>query len=65
MWKSTFNIRQRRGEKVRIFIPIYEDINTNLKEKTKDEPYPGNIYMDAVFLHFFISTKDYVFIFIL
>lgn len=29
-------------------IPIYHDINTNLTIKTFDEPFPGNIYMDAM-----------------
>ena len=46
---SVENVRQRRGEKVKILAPIYQDENT-LREATKDEPYPGFIYMDA--LHF-------------
>lgn len=41
------NIRLRRGKKVEIKIPIYKDINT-IKEPTKDEPYPGYVYMDAM-----------------
>lgn len=41
------NIRQRRGEKVEILVPIYNDKNTNF-EKTEDEPFPGFIYMDSM-----------------
>ena len=44
----TRNIRLRRGGKVEIKIPIYKDKNTNLNIKTKDEPYPGYINMDAM-----------------
>jgi glutamate--cysteine ligase catalytic subunit len=44
----TRNIRQRKGDKVCILIPIYQDEKTNLTVKTLDEPYPGNIYMDAM-----------------
>ena len=40
------NIRLRRGEKVCIQMPIYKDEKTSM-EKTKEEPYPGFIYMDA------------------
>jgi len=40
------NIRLRRGEKVCIKVPIYQDEKTS-NEPTKDEPYPGYIYMDA------------------
>ncbi len=46
---SVENVRQRRGERVKILAPIYQDENT-VREVTKDEPYPGFIYMDA--LHF-------------
>ena len=42
----TENIRLRRGEKVCILAPIYKDEKT-ATEETKDEPYPGYIYMDA------------------
>ena len=35
------SIREHRGEKVNIQIPIYEDENTNMTEATEDEPYPG------------------------
>ena len=42
------NIRYRRGNKVDIKIPIFEDVNTNITEPTNDEPYPGFIYMDAM-----------------
>jgi glutamate--cysteine ligase catalytic subunit len=44
------SIRERRGEKVDIRVPIYQDINTNLTDPTDREPYPGFIYMDA--MHF-------------
>ena len=44
------SIRERRGEKVDIRVPIFEDENTNMTEPTEDEPYPGQIYMDA--MHF-------------
>jgi hypothetical protein len=44
------SIRERRGEKVKILIPLYKDTNTNMTVETKDEPYPGQIYMDA--MHF-------------
>ena len=46
----TKNIRNRKGEKVKIKIPIYKDENTNLTTPTQDEPYPGSIYMDAMAL---------------
>ena len=41
------NIRTRRGKKVEILVPIYNDKNTN-NEKTDDEPFPGYIYMDSM-----------------
>lgn len=44
----TRNIRQRRGKKVEIQVPIYKDVCTNLSLPTQDEPYPGSIYMDAM-----------------
>lgn len=44
------SIRERRGEKVKIVIPIYPDMNTNMTVATHEEPYPGQIYMDA--MHF-------------
>lgn len=44
------SIRERRGDKVQILIPIYKDKNTNLTEVTYDEPFPGSIYMDS--MHF-------------
>ena len=44
------SIREHRGEKVSIKVPIYKDENTNLTVPTDDEPYPGSIYMDA--MHF-------------
>jgi hypothetical protein len=44
------SIRERRGEKVKILIPVYPDKNTNMTLATDDEPFPGYIYMDA--MHF-------------
>ena len=43
-------IRGRRGEKVKILAPLFKDKNTNMTEATKEEPIPGQIYMDA--MHF-------------
>ena len=43
----TRNIRLRRGEKVCIKVPIYQDINTS-KIASPEEPFPGFIYMDAM-----------------
>jgi hypothetical protein len=42
------SIRERRGEKVEILVPIYKDKNTNMIEATIDEPMPGQIYMDSM-----------------
>lgn len=44
------SIRERRGSKVDIRVPIFKDERTNVTTATKDEPYPGEIYMDA--MHF-------------
>ena len=44
------SIREKRGEKVEIRVPLYKDELTNMTEPTEDEPYPGEIYMDA--MHF-------------
>lgn len=44
------SIRERRGKKVEIKVPIFKDENTNMTVATKEEPFPGNIYMDA--MHF-------------
>jgi glutamate--cysteine ligase catalytic subunit len=44
------SIRERRGEKVKILVPIFEDENTNMTKETYEEPYPGFIYMDS--MHF-------------
>lgn len=44
------SIRERRGEKVNIQIPLYQDKNTDMTSISKEEPYPGQIYMDA--MHF-------------
>jgi hypothetical protein len=35
------SIRERRGEKVKILVPIYPDVNTNLTIPSDEEPYPG------------------------
>lgn len=43
----TKNIRERRGEKVNIKIPLYIDEFTKI-EKTEEEPYPGFIYLDSM-----------------
>eukprot|EP00347_Sterkiella_histriomuscorum_P009710 403340177 len=42
------SIRERRGEKVSIYVPIYRDVNTNLTVSSDDEPQPGFIYMDSM-----------------
>jgi glutamate--cysteine ligase catalytic subunit len=39
------NIKNRRGEKVCILMPLYQDEKTSM-EKTKEEPYPGFIHMN-------------------
>ena len=44
------SIRERRGDQVKILVPIYQDTNTNMTEVTYEEPFPGQIYMDA--MHF-------------
>jgi hypothetical protein len=31
-------------------VPIFKDKNTNMTEATESEPFPGEIYMDA--MHF-------------
>jgi hypothetical protein len=41
------NIRTRRGEKVEILVPIYNDEKTNC-DITDDEPFPGFIYIDSM-----------------
>lgn len=43
----TRNTRLRRGSKAEIKVPIYKDKNTNLTAPTKEEPFPGFIYMDS------------------
>ena len=60
----TKNIRDRRGEKVNIRVPLFIDEKTNT-EVTEEEPYPGFIYMDAMAfgmgnccLQVTFSTKD-------
>jgi len=42
------SIREHRGEKVNIKVPLFEDKNTNMNEMTEEEPYPGQIYMDSM-----------------
>ena len=42
------SIRERRTEKVKILVPLYQDSNSNLTIPTSDEPFPGQIYMDAM-----------------
>jgi len=44
------SIREKRGEKVEIRVPLYKDELTNMTEPTESEPFPGEIYMDA--MHF-------------
>ena len=44
------SIRERRGKKVDIRVPIFKDEKTNVTVPTAEEPYPGEIYMDA--MHF-------------
>ena len=44
----TRNIRQRRGSKVDINIPIFKDKNTDLINSSKLDPIPGYITMDAM-----------------
>jgi hypothetical protein len=44
----TKNIRERKGKKVNIKLPIYYDRDTNVEMSTDDEPYPGFIHMDAM-----------------
>ena len=44
----TRNIRQRRGSKVDIQIPIFKDKNTDLTTITNLDPNPGYITMDAM-----------------
>jgi glutamate--cysteine ligase catalytic subunit len=43
------SIRERRGEKVNIQVPLFIDSKTSL-EPTESNPYSGMIYMDA--MHF-------------
>lgn len=44
------SIREKRGEKVEIRVPLYKDEFTNMTVPTENEPFPGEIYMDA--MHF-------------
>ena len=41
-------IRERRGEKVCIKVPLFMDLKTSISMPTKFEPYPGYIYMDSM-----------------
>lgn len=49
------SIYERREKKVDIRVPIYQDEHTNLTQPTKREPYPGQIYMDA--MHFGMGSS--------
>lgn len=42
------SIRERRGEKVNITVPLYKDTNTDMESVSEQEPYPGKIYMDSM-----------------
>jgi len=42
------SIRERRGSKVDIRVPLFKDKETNMNETSDLEPYPGEIYMDAM-----------------
>lgn len=42
------NIRMRRGEKVEILVPLFNDTNTNMNEINETNPVAGFIYMDAM-----------------
>ncbi len=43
------NIRERRGEKVTIKVPLFVDKNTKVSSApTAVDPYPGYIYMDSM-----------------
>lgn len=44
------SIRERRGEKVKILAPLFKDEFTDMTTVSEEEPYPGQIYMDA--MHF-------------
>jgi len=44
------SIRERRTEKVQILVPLYKDKHSNMTIATEEEPFPGQIYMDA--MHF-------------
>ena len=41
-------IREHRGEKVEIRVPKFADKKTNMTQATQREPFPGEIYMDAM-----------------
>ena len=43
----TENIRNRRGRKVEIRVPMYQDTHTSSR-RTHEEPFPGEIYMDSM-----------------
>lgn len=44
----TRNIRERRGKKVEILVPIFEDSKTEMLVSKEDEPFAGKIHMDAM-----------------
>lgn len=41
------SIRERRGEKVEIKVPLFQDKNTVMNRSNSFEPFPGQIYMDS------------------
>ena len=41
------NIRQRRGNKVEMYVPLFKDKNTDLAEIALSEPNPNFIYLDS------------------
>jgi glutamate--cysteine ligase catalytic subunit len=49
------SIYERRGEKVNIQVPLYPDENTDMAAQTENEPFPGQIYMDA--MHFGMGSS--------
>ena len=54
----TRNIKERRGEKPNIKIPIFKDIHSN-NQDPKIEPYPDYVYMDAMGFGCFYKINKY------
>lgn len=44
------SVKERRGKKVDIQFPLYQDENTDMKASTPLEPHPGMVHMDS--MHF-------------